>query len=134
MSREQGVEVAENYASRLYEILYKNNFNNQHFQYLIKNIEEIKRNEELIKSYKTVLNISGLDDATRLNHVAEITKLQQVNEMIITNITNNHEMLRTLNQSIAIDNSVILQELDKLRKGGGGGGISNQFINSIDRL
>jgi hypothetical protein len=41
-------------------------------------------------------------------------------------------MMQKLNESIAIDNSAVLRELENLRRGGGGG--SNQFIDSIDRL
>jgi hypothetical protein len=132
MSNEQGNEVAERYASSLYRILYQNNYNNQHFQYLIKNIETIKSNDELISSYQTVLNSSSLDAVTRLHYEAAITKLQQANQLIMHQLTNNHEMLQSLNNSIAIDNSVILQELEKLRRGGGG--TSNQFIDSINQI
>ena len=134
MSRDQGQEVAEKYASSLYRILYQNNCNNQHFQYLIKNIEEIKQNDVLISSYQSVLNSSNLDAVTRLNYETAITNLQKTNQMIIHQLTTNHEMIQKLTESIAIDNSVILRELENLRRGGGGGGISNQFIDSIDRL
>jgi hypothetical protein len=40
-------------------------------------------------------------------------------------------MMHTLNDSIAIDNSVILRELENLRRGGGH---TNQFIDSIEGL
>lgn len=136
MSMEQGQEVAEKYASSLYRILYqnKNNYNNQHFRDLISNIEAIKQNDVLISSYQSVLNSSSLDAVTRFNYETAITKLQQANQMIIHQLTTNHEMLQKLKESIAIDNSVILRELENLRSGGGGGGISNQYIDSIDRL
>lgn len=133
MSMEQGAEVGEKYASSLFRILYQNNYNNQHFQYLIKNIEQIKQNNELISSYQSVLKSSSLDAGTRLNYETALSNLQQTNQMIIHQITNNYEMMQKLNESIAEDNSVILRELDNLRRGGGGG-ISHQFIDPIDRL
>jgi hypothetical protein len=134
MSEEQGMEMGEKYAGSLIRILFQNNYNNQHFQFLIKNIEQIKQNNELISSYKSVLNSSNLDASTRLNYEISISDLQQTNQMIIHQITNNHEMIQKLNESIAIDNSVILRELENLRRGGGGGGTSNQFIDPINRL
>lgn len=39
--------------------------------------------------------------------------------------------MQSLNQSIAIDKSVILQELEKLRRGGGN---SNQLIDSLNQI
>jgi hypothetical protein len=68
MSSQQGIEVCEKYASNLYKILSQNNHNNQHVQYLIRNIEQIKNNNELITSYQSVLNSSNLDANTRLNY------------------------------------------------------------------
>jgi hypothetical protein len=134
MSREQGNEVAEKFASSLYNILYQNNHNNQYFLYLIKNIENIKQNNELISNYQLVLNSSNLDAVTILKYETSISQLQLANQTIINQITSNHEMLQRLNDSIAIDNSVILRELANLRRGGGGGETSNQFIDNIDRL
>ena len=131
MSTEQGNEVAEKYASSLYRILYQNNYNNQHFQYLIRNVEQIKQNNELINSYQSVLNSSGLDASTRSSYEASVITLQQANQTIISQITNNQEMMQKLNESIAIDNSVILQEIENLRRGWGN---NNQFISSIDQL
>jgi hypothetical protein len=133
MSIEQGNEVAEQFSSRLYNILYLNNGNDQHFQFLIRNIEQIKANNELISSYKSVLNSSSLDAVTRLNYETAISQLQQGNQSIIHMITNNHEMVQKLNNSIAIDNSVILRELNNFRHGSGGSK-SNQYIENIDRL
>ena len=136
MSMEQGHEVAEKYASSLYKILYQNNYNNQHFQCLIQKIEEIKQNDVLINSYQSVLNSSSLDAVTRLKYEKTILELQNLNQMILLRqrkMTSNHEMMLKLKESIAIDNSVILRELENLRRGGGGG-ISNQFIESIDQL
>ena len=130
MSIEQGHEVAEQYASSLYRILYQNNSNNQYFQYLIQNIEEIKKNDILISKYQSALNSSSLDAGTRITYETTITNLQQANQMIIQGVTNNHEMMQQLRESIAIDNSVILRELENLRRGS----TSNGFIDSIDRL
>ncbi len=118
MSMDQGKEVAEKYASSLYKILYQNNYNDQHFQSLIKNIEAIKKNDELISSYQLVLNSSNLDAVTRSNYETSITNLQQINQMIIHQLTTNHEMMQKLKDSIAIDNSVILRELENFRRGG----------------
>lgn len=132
MSQEQGGEVAEWLASRFYNILYQNNINNQYFQYLIRNIEQIKNNNELINSYKSVLNSTSIDATTRLSYETQITKLEQTNQMIIQQITNNNEMMQSFQESIAIDNSVILRELANLRNIGGG--TSNQLIEPIDRL
>ena len=130
MSMEQGHEVAERYASSLYRILYQNNSNNQYFQFLLKNIEDIKQNETLISSYQSVLNSPSLDAVTRLQYEKSITSLQQANQSIIHRLSSNHEMMQQLRESIAIDNSVILREIDNLRRGG----TSNEFIDSIERL
>jgi len=118
LSRDQGLEVGEKYASSLYRILYQNNSNNQHFQTLIRSIDNIKQNDILISSYQTVLRNPSLDAVTWLNYEAEITRLHQANQLIIHQLSTNHEMMQRLNESIAIDNSVILQELDNLRRGG----------------
>ena len=132
MSQEQGNDVAEGFASKLYNILYHNNINNQQFQNLISSIEKIRDNNELINSYKSVLNSTSIDASTRLSYETGITQLEQANQMIIHQITNNPVMMQRLHESIAIDNSVILRELANLRRGGGG--TSNQFIDSIDRI
>jgi hypothetical protein len=132
MSQEQGGEVAELFASRLYTILYNNNLNNEQFQYLIRSIEKIRNNNDYINSYKTVLNSTSIDPATRSNYEAAIAQYEQANQTIMQLITNNPETMLRLNQSIAIENSVILREIENLRRGGGG--TSNQFIDSIDRL
>lgn len=132
MSMEQGNEVAEKFASRLYNILYLNNGNDQHFRSLIGNIEQIKANNEVISSYKLVLNSSNLDAVTRFNYQTAIAQYEQANQTIIQTITNNAQMLQSLNNSIAIDNSVILRELENFRQGRGG--TSNQYIENIDRL
>jgi len=134
LSITQGNEAAEEFASKLYNILYLNNGNDQYFKFLIKNIEQIKANNEIISSYKSVLNSSSLDAVTRLKYETTIAQLEQGNQSIIHLITNNSEMVQSLNNSIAIDNSVVLRELNNLRQGRGGGGTSNQFIENIDRL
>jgi hypothetical protein len=133
MSENQGNEVAEKFATKLYNILYLNNGNDQHFQYLMKNIEQIRDNYELINNYKTVLNSSNLDAAVRLHYQSVISELEQANQMIMHMITTNQEMIQKLNSSIAIDNSVILREINNLRQGRGGG-TSNQFIDSINQI
>lgn len=132
LSKEQGHEVAEKYASSLYKILYQNNYSNQHFQTLLQSIKDIQQNDVVINSSQSVLNSSSLDAVTRLKFETAITQLQQANQMIIHRLTTNQEMMQKLNESIAIDNSAVLRELENLRRGGGGG--SNQFIDSIDRL
>jgi hypothetical protein len=133
MSVEQGKEVAERYASSLFRILYQNNYNNQEFKYLIKSIDKIEENNELISNYQSVLNSSSLDANTRLSYETSVNSLQQTNQMIVNQITTNQEMIQKLKESIAIDNSVILRELDNLRRGGGGE-TSNHFIEPMDRL
>lgn len=130
MSMEQVHEVAERYASSLYRILHQNNSNNQYFQYLLQNIEDIKQNEKLISSYQSVLNSQSLDAVTRLHYETSITSLQQANQSIIHRLSSNPEMMQQLRESIAIDNSVILREIENLRRGG----TSNEFIDSIYRL
>jgi hypothetical protein len=133
MSENQGNEVAEKFATKLYNILYLNNGHDQHFKYLMKNIEQIKDNYELINNYKTDLNSSNLDAAVRLHYQSVISELEQGNQMIMHMITTNQEMIQKLNSSIAIDNSVILREIKNLQQGRGGG-TSNQFIESINQI
>lgn len=132
LSKEQGHEVAEKYASSLYKILYQNNYSNQHFQTLLQSIKDIQQNDVVINSSQSVLNSSSLDAVTRLKFETAITQLQQANQMIIHRLTTNQEMMQKLNESIAIDNSAVLRELENLRRGGGGG--SNQFIDFIDSI
>lgn len=119
MSENQGSEVAEKFATKLYNILYLNNGHDQHFRYLVKNIEQIRDNYELISNYKSVLNSSSLDAATRLHYQSVISELEQANQTIIHTIATNQELIQRLNNSIAIDNSVILRELNNLRQGSG---------------
>lgn len=116
--------------TRAYAINTNNKINNQQFQYLIRNIEKIRENNEIINNYKSVLNSTSIDASTRSNYETVITQLEQSNQMIIHQITNNNEMMQRLQESLAIDNSVILQEIANLRRAGP----SNQFIESIDRL
>lgn len=133
MSETQGNEVAERFASFLFKSINNNNLSNQHFQFLIKKIESIKQNNELINSYTSYLNNPNinLDAATRAHYESQVQELISNNQNISQSITSNYELMQSLHQSITIDKSVILQELEKLRRGGGS---SNQFIDSIDRI
>lgn len=72
MAREQGSEVAENFASNMYRIMFNNNCKNQYFEHLLRNIEQIKQNNELINNYKSVLNSSSLDATTRTSYETAI--------------------------------------------------------------
>jgi hypothetical protein len=131
MSAEQGNEVAERFASFLYRIIYNNNYTSQQFQILIQKIELIKKNNDLINSYNSVLSNPNLDSFARQIYDRQIQELTSNNQFITQTITSNHELVQSLNQSVAIDKSVILQVLAKLKRGGGN---SNQFIDSIEQL
>ena len=133
MAEEQGDAAAERYANSLYNMLYQDNLNNQHFQFLVKNIEDMRNNEISISNCKLALNDPSLDAATRIFYEAQISNLENSNRMIMQGLTNNHEMLNSLNDSVTIEKSVILQEIEKIRKGGTG--TSNGFIgDSMDRV